>query len=392
MNQIYLDNNSTTPIDPSVAKAIQACYHAAYVNPASQHRMGQASRRKLEELRSEIVLMLGGRRSGMSPDRLIFTSGGTESNNLAILGSAHQPSGALPITSRRVLVSAIEHPSVSGAADQLARHGFEIHRIPVDRNGVIRLDEFESLISKPTRLVSIMLANNETGVLQPVQQASEMCRQRSILFHTDAVQAVGKINVNFSELGVDAMTFTAHKFHGPRGIGGLLVRDGVTPAALVFGGFQQMAIRPGTEDVALAAGLHQALTLFRDSGNQRTARMRQLRDRLESIICQACAGVVSNGAAANRVPHTLNLSLPGIDRQAFLMAADLAGLAISTGSACASGSSDPSPVLVAMGASDGVIQGSIRISLGAQTTAEEIDTASARIIKLIHELGGQKSS
>jgi cysteine desulfurase len=261
----------------------------------------------------------------------------------------------------------------------------------VDRNGVIQLDEFELLISKPTRLVSIMLANHETGVLQPVQQASQMCRQRGILFHTDAVQAVGKINVNFAELGVDAMTFTAHKFHGPRGIGGLLVRDGVTPSALIFGGFQQLAIRPGTEDVALAAGLHQALKLFRDSGDNRTARMRQLRDRLESNICQACAGVVSNGAAVSRVPQTLSLSLPGIDRQAFLMAADIAGLAISTGSACASGSSDPSPVLLAMGASDRLLLGSIRISLGAQTTAQEIDTASARIIKLFHEMRGQKS-
>ena len=390
---IYLDHNSTSPIEASVAQAISDCYAAGYLNPASQHRPGQQARRILEQHRRRMAEILGANTSGMDADQLVLTSGGTESNNLALRGLAHALSGNRsdltseePESLGRVLISAIEHPSIIGAAEQLARDGFEVQTIPVNRNGVCDLDALGSLIEQPTLLVSLMLANNETGVIQPVAEAAALCRQRGILVHTDAVQAVGKIPVHFRDLGVDAMSFTAHKLCGPRGIGGLVLRHGVSPLPLHFGGFQQMGIRPGTEDVALAAGMCQALELFQQAPDQRAKQMARLRDKLQNTLAAEFSDMVVNGRGASRVPHTLNISFPGVDRQSILLAADIAKLAISTGSACASGSSELSPVLVAMGLDPEVIEGSIRVSLGVATTDAEIDEAGRRISKIIRDL------
>jgi cysteine desulfurase len=389
---IYLDHNSTTPIDPSVAAVIADCHSAGYMNPASQHRPGQLARRKLEEIRRRVAEILDANCVGMQTDQLIFTSGGTESNNLAILGLVGESAGktsslATPASSsRRVLISAIEHPSVFGAAEQLVRLGFDVEKIPVDSNGVIDLDALNDLTDQPTELVSIMLANNETGVIQPVRLAADLCRQKGILIHTDAVQAVGKIPVSFQSLGVDALTFTAHKLNGPRGIGGLLLRHGVTPHPILFGGFQQTAIRPGTEDVALAAGFRQSFELFVDDLPNRSKQMSTLRLSLEQALLSRFADLVINGVGAERVPHTSNISFPGVDRQSFLMAADMSGLAISTGSACASGSSELSPVLLAMGLELPIVEGSIRISLGISTTPQEVDESVHRIAQIIKSI------
>ena len=394
MKPIYLDYNSTTPISPTVAQRMAQCYEMGYLNPASQHRLGQEARQVLEKLRSEIIDMLGGVSTGMRTDRLILTSGGTESNNLAISGlarAARDANGA-----RRIIISAVEHPSVIGVAHYLATQGFEIDTIAVDANGVCDLDELAAKLDPgadpPTEAnqnsvaaVSIMAANNETGVIQPIQSAAEMCREKGIYFHTDAVQMVGKIDVNFSTLGVDALTFTAHKFHGPRGVGGLLVRNGIELTPLIYGGFQQMGTRPGTEDVALTTGLHQALLEFQQSP-ERNAKIKQLRDQLETSLLSMVPGAVINGVGASRMSHTINISFPGINRQALLMAADFAGLAISTGSACASGSSDPSHVIIAMGASEEVVEGSIRISLGATTSQQEIDDSLTRFQQVFDRL------
>jgi cysteine desulfurase len=392
--RIYLDHNSTTPIDPSVAQVIAECHAEGYMNPASQHRAGQMARRKLESLRTRMAQILGANVSGMQTDQLLFTSGGTESNNLALLGlvgSESNPDGS-PLKRSRVLISAIEHPSVTGAAEQLDRLGHDVEKIPVDRNGVCKIDALRELLQTPTVLVSLMLANNETGVIQPVAEAAKICREAGALIHTDAVQAVGKIPVNFRELDVDAMTFTAHKLNGPRGIGGLLVRHGISPQPILFGGFQQTAIRPGTEDVALAAGMGQAFELFADDLEARFEKMESLRNRLQDALLAEFDDLVINGGQADRVPHTLNVSFPGVDRQSFLMAADIAGLAISTGSACASGSSELSPVLLAMGLDKEVVEGSIRISLGVATTEREINEAASRFIALIGNLRRQKSA
>ena len=394
MKPIYLDYNSTTPISPTVAQRMAQCYQMGYLNPASQHRLGQEARQVLEKLRSEIINMLGGVSTGMRTDRLILTSGGTESNNLAISGLARAARDATG--ARRIIISAVEHPSVIGVAHYLATQGFEIDTIAVDANGVCDLDELAAKLDPgadpPTEAnqnsvaaVSIMAANNETGVIQPIQSAAQLCREKGIYFHTDAVQMVGKIDVNFSTLGVDALTFTAHKFHGPRGVGGLLVRNGIELTPLIYGGFQQMGTRPGTEDVALTTGLHQALLEFQQSP-ERDAKIKRLRDQLQTSLLSMVPGAVINGVGASRMSHTINISFPGINRQALLMAADFAGLAISTGSACASGSSDPSHVIIAMGASEEVVEGSIRISLGATTSQQEIDDSLTRFQQVFNRL------
>ena len=386
MDPIYLDYNSTTPIAAEVAETMAGCYAAGYVNPASAHRLGQQARQKLEQLRNEIIEMLGGETKGRSPDRLFFTSGGTESNNLAIAGLSGSPPG-------KVVISPVEHPSVFGAAQELARHGFTIETIRVDTNGVCDLDHLERIledVSTPVRLVSVMLANNETGVIQPIKKIAEISHAAGVLVHCDAVQGVAKIKLDFRELGVDSLSFTAHKFHGPRGIGGLLCQPNLTPRAILFGGFQQNSVRPGTEDVALVAGMHRALSLFCEEPEKRISRVSQMRDQLQQLIVTAIPETVVNGEGADRVPHTLNISFPGVNRQEFLLAADMQGLAISTGSACASGSSDPSHVLVAMNAPNPVIEGSIRLSLGVSTTVAEIEEAARRIIKIANSLRQSK--
>ena len=382
MEPIYLDYNSTTPIAAEVAETMADCYAAGYVNPASAHRLGQQARQKLEQLRAEIISMLGGETKGRSPDQLFFTSGGTEANNLAIAGLSGSPPG-------KVVISSVEHPSVFGAARELARHGFTIDKIRVDTNGVCDIDHLQQILDDaepPVRLVSVMLANNETGVIQPIKKITEISHAAGALVHCDAVQGVAKIKLDFRELGIDSMAFTAHKFHGPRGIGGLLCQPNLTPRAIMFGGFQQNAVRPGTEDVALVAGMHRALSMFCDDSEGRISRMTKMRDQLQNRIVTAIPDTVVNSEGADRVPHTLNISFPGVNRQEFLMAADIQGLAISTGSACASGSSDPSHVLVAMNAPNPVIEGSIRISLGVTTTVAEIEEAARRIIKIANTL------
>jgi cysteine desulfurase len=248
------------------------------------------------------------------------------------------------------------------------------------------MDQFESMLSSRTRLVSVMLGNNETGVMQPVRELAAICRSRGVLIHTDAIQAVGKLPVDFKDLGVDALSLTAHKFHGPTGVGALLVRAGVPLRPTLFGGFQQLGERPGTETIALAAGMQRALELWQVESRQRLARMTAQRDRLEALIRRDVPGAVVIGAAASRLPHTSNLAFPGLDRQAIAMALDLEGVACSTGSACASGSAEPSAVLLAMGLPTNLIDGSIRLSLGADTTDAEIDEAVRRIRKVIKTL------
>ena len=366
------------------------CFAAGYVNPASQHRLGQNARRVLEQHRRQIVETLGGCVTGMTVDQLVFTSGGTESDNLALFGLSSIGRQRL-IDSKRVpentpvqiLISAVEHPAVSTTGKKLAGDEFNVVQIPVNSQGVVCLESFTKLLDKPTALVSVMLANNETGAIQPVQQIAELCREANVLVHTDAVQAIGKIPVDFGQLGVDALTFTAHKFAGPRGIGGLLLRHGVAPDPMLFGGFQQTAIRPGTEDICLVMGLSVAVGKFVTNVQQYQNQLAVLRDDLQSQLEADLSYISINSGLVDRTPQTLNIGFVGINRQSFLMSADLTGLAISTGSACASGSSDPSPVLIAMGLKPDIVDSSVRISLGYSTTKNDIDQASAIITKIV---------
>jgi cysteine desulfurase len=387
---IYLDHNSTTPLDPRVLEAMTRAWRDCGANPASQHAPGRMARRLLEEAREGILTLLGAKTTGMDADQLIFTSGGTEANNLAILGLPLAGTKLGPgETPPGVAVSSIEHPSVISAAEESARRGWRSSRLAVRKTGVI--DWGDAIPAEP-RLLSLMLANNETGVVQPVAEISRSCAN-DVLLHTDAVQAIGKIAVNFRELDVDAMTAAPHKFHGPLGIGALVVKHHVRLQPLFFGGFQQEGLRPGTENVALAVGFHEALKLAVMELPERAQRMLALRDALERSLRAAFPEpdeMVIIGADAPRLPNTSNVSFPGVNRQALVMALDLAGVACSTGSACASGSSEPSPTLVAMELPKEVIEGSIRLSLGACTTAAEAAEGARRIIKSVKHLRSAK--
>jgi len=379
MRSIYLDHNSTSPILPGVAAAMAECHAAGYANPASQHGPGRAARRVLEDARERISELLGADTSSHHADRLIFTSGGTEANNLALCGLTGRHPG-------RLVYSAVEHPCVSEPATHLARQGRTVRVLKCTPDGVADLEQLRGLLAEPTRLVSVMLANNETGVLQPVKEVAALCREAGTLVHTDGVQVVGKRPVNFRSLGVHAMTVSAHKFHGPRGIGALLLRHGTPLEPAMLGGFQQYGLRAGTEDVALAVGMRAALEAWHAEADARAVRMTQLRIRLERALQAELPDVVIHSEHAARLPHTSNISFVGIDRQALQMSLDMEGVAVSTGSACASGSTDPSPVLLAMGCPPEVVNSSLRISLGATTTAKEVEEAAARIIRVVNRL------
>jgi cysteine desulfurase len=378
MAPIYLDHNATTPLAPAVAEAMAEVWAGGPGNAASQHGFGRNARHMLETAREGIAELLGAKVSGMDADRLIFTSGGTEANHLALRGLAG--------TRGHLVTSSIEHPSVLITAEQLAKEGWLVDRLPADSQGVVQIDPLNDVLRLETRLVSLMFGNNETGVLQGVAEAARICEQRGVPLHTDAVQVVGKLPVHFRELGVAALSCTAHKFHGPQGIGALLVRHGIAIEPQMYGGFQQAGLRPGTEPVALAVGMHTALQQWHHERNERAARMAQLRDRFERQIVSGVRHAEVIGEHARRLPHTSNIAFVGRDRQALFMAIDLVGVACSTGSACASGSSEPSHVLVAMGCSEGAVRGSLRFSLGAFTTAAEVDEAAARIVKACNDL------
>ena len=389
MNVIYLDHNSTTPLLGEVAAAMAPWQGDQVGNPSSQHQLGRRARQAIEDARDEIGRILGARLSGRQPDRVIFTSGGTEANNLAIFGMAggHEPAS----TPGEMIVSAIEHASVARPVELLERRGWTIHRLGVTTAGVVDVDALDERLSPRTRLVSVMLSNNETGVLQPVAELARRAAARGVAMHTDAAQAVGKMPVDFTALGVAAMGVAAHKFHGPLGIGALVVRRDFELAPLLFGGFQQEGLRPGTESPALAVGMQAALVAWERDAAARAERLGRLRDRLEAGLIRALDGaVVVNGAAAPRLPHTSNVALLGVDRQALLMALDLAGVAASTGAACASGSSEVSAVLSAMGCPTDVLASSLRFSLGATTTEEEIDTAIRLIARACATIGPKR--
>lgn len=379
---IYLDHNATAPILPEVVEAMQAYYRQGFANPSSQHRAGRMARQVLEDCRDSIARMLGADLQDLHHDQLIFTSGGTESNNLALHGLARAKFG-------QAVISSIEHPSVSGPAERLQDRGWRLDRLPVHAQGVAQCDLFEPLLAAMPqslpRLASLMLGNNETGVLQPVCELAQACQRWGVPLHTDAVQVVGKQNVDFRALGVATLSFSGHKLHGPMGIGALLVRHGVPLNPLLAGGFQQGGLRPGTEPVALVVGLHRALQVWHDDP-ARVARLRSLREQFEAEIRAQCPEVIVNGEGAPRLPHVSNLAFPNVDRQAMMMALDQAGVQASTGSACASGASEPSTTLLAMGASRDVLTSSLRFSLGLTTSSTEVTQAASLILNAYNDL------
>ena len=358
-------------------------------NPSSQHAAGRQARQVVERARESILKECGGRNQGMASDQLLFTSGGSESNNLAIFGLSENIPGA-------IVVSSIEHPSVLAAAQYAGSRGREIRYLPCSCDGIVGLDRLEEWLatqstSGPVALVSLMLANNETGVLQPVARAAALCHESGVLIHTDAAQVLGKSELNFADLDVDAMTITSHKLHGPVGIGALLVRHGVQLVPQTFGGFQQLGLRPGTEMPVLSGGFEVAVANAKTHFANRVATMKRLRDSLQQKIVAAIPNAIAVGAQSARLPHTLSIAFPGVDRQALQLALDMSGIACSTGSACASGSSQPSHVLEAMLLDPSIIRGGIRFSLSAETLDQEIDQVVESLTDIVGRLARSKA-
>jgi cysteine desulfurase len=377
---IYLDHNATTPLLPEVTDAMREAELAFPANPASQHRPGQQARRALEVCRERIAALLGAKTSEMDADRLVFTSGGTEANNLALLGMlADQTPGHL-------ITSAIEHPSQLGPVGELERRGWAITRIAADVSGVVRLEELATAFRDDTRLVSIMAANNETGVLQPIKEIAQLCADHGVPFHTDGAQWVGKLNTQFHAWQLSALSSAAHKFGGPLGIGALLVRHDVPLAAQLHGGHQQAGLRPGTESVALAAGMRTALEIRHRDLDSEAARLATLRDQFEALIMAEIPTAVVIGTDSPRLSHTSNIAFVGVDRQPLFLALDLAGVACSTGSACASGSSQPSSVLLGMGLPAERVNSALRFSFGVTNSAAEVAESARRIINAHKQL------
>ncbi len=375
MDSIYLDHNATTPLLPAAREAMLALYEGPCGNPASSHGAGRRARQVLEDSREKVAALLDA-----FPDEVIFTSGATESNNLAVFGLAGNPPG-------RLLTSPIEHPSVTEPLAQLASDGFLLDRLPVEGTGHVRPDSLPSLLRDDTRLVAVMLVNHETGAVQPVRElAAQVAARPGVAFHCDAVQAVGKLPVLFHVLGVTSLSLSAHKFHGPAGVGALILRRGARIRPRLLGGHQQAGHRPGTEPVALVAGLAVALERAVREAAPRLAHVRRLRERFLTCLRTEAAPVVLNGPEQGGIPHTLNLSFPGLRADVLLMALDLAGVACATGSACSSGSLLPSPVLRAMGVPGEVLGSAMRFSLGFQQSEAEIEEAARRVVAVVRRL------
>lgn len=402
MTDIYLDSASTTPLAPAVLEAMNSVWGSGLANPASQHRAGQRAQSVVDDASRVLRRSLDVRPAS----RLIFVSGGTEANNLAIWGWAASPAAMLaaksPGVPPNIVISAVEHPSVGDAAQSLQRFGFEVRRVPVSPSGIVAPADVASRVDEHTVLVSVMLVNNETGVRQPVFEIAAHCAQRNTPFHCDAVQAIGKIPFSFAELqraGVGSVTITPHKYHGPRGIGMLVLADGGTEFhPLMFGGMQQLGTRPGTLDPGLVHGLAVATELAVEDLDSHRRQVAALRDGFESRLrAEFGDDMVIHGEGADRAPHCSCLSFLGpgpddwVDRQRLLLALDAAGVFMSTGSACASGSSEPSHVIRAMTKEKRLLESGVRFSFSRDTGANEVDLAVERITNAVNKLRQQKS-
>ena len=383
MDSIYLDHNATTPCREEVVDSVCRAMRDFPANPASQHRPGQLAHGALEDAREQIADILGACLTGPRPDRLIFTSGGTEANNLAILGMAQSLAGTAP---GHLVISAVEHASVVEPAEALLERGWRLDALGVDSEGVVIAKRLDALLHPDTRLVSVILGNHETGVLQPLAEISTRCLAAGVPLHTDAIQVAGKLPIDFRALGLGAMSVAAHKFQGPLGIGALLLRHDFPIAPMLFGGAQQSGLRPGTESVPLAVGMCRALELWQAEHERHAHHLSALRDRFETGLLRAVPGLVVNGVGAPRLPNTSNLAFPGIDGQILLLALDQAGVACSAGAACSSGSTELSPTLRAMNLPREVLVSSLRFSLGATTTQSDLDEAIRRIADVCSRL------
>ncbi len=372
---VYLDYSATAPLRPAVREAIKPYLEDAYGNPSSLHAAGRAARVAVETARRRLLEALGA-----TGGRLVFTGSGSEADNLAVLGFARRHPGA------RLIHSGVEHKAVISAADALRATGHDVRVAPVDSRGVVRLDRLAELIPEDGRptLVAVMWANNETGVVQPVQEVARLCRERGALLFSDAVQAFGRVPLGLAELELGLLALSAHKLGGPKGVGALLIRGEIELEPIVYGGGQESGLRSGTENVAGIVGFAEAAAVACAELEVEPARTRALRDRLEAGLQKALPEVRVNGAGApDRLPNVLNISLPNLEIEGLLTGLDLEGIQVSSGSACTTGSVEPSHVLRAMGREGEAAQNTIRLSLGWGTGPDDIEYVLERFPKVV---------
>ena len=368
MRRLYLDSNATTPVLPEVLEAMRPFFGEHFGNASSIHHHGQETRAAVERARESVAGLLGCR-----PAEVVFTSGGTEADNLAIFGLINP---GLAHRGDHVITSTIEHHAVLNSCKHLAEKGIEVTSLPVDGRGVVDPDDLRRALRPNTKLVTIMFANNETGVIQPVEEIGKICAEADVYFHTDAVQAAAKVPIRVKEIGCDLLSISGHKINAPQGVGALYVRKGTTLEPMLYGGSHERSRRAGTENVPGIVGLGKAAELaIRGFENGETDRMATLRDRLENAILQNVESAAVNGEGAPRVPNTCNIYFDYIEGEALIIALDLKGLSVSTGAACSSGAIEPSHVLTAMGLRPDRARASIRFSLGKQNTAEDVEFA-----------------
>ena len=378
--RVYFDYNATTPLAPEVAEAVAVATRDLFGNASSVHHFGQQAKAALDEARSAIAALVRA-----DPSEIVFTSGGTEADNFAIRGAAD----ALESSGRRqIIASAIEHEAVLNTLKSLARRGWQTTMLPVDQTGIVSPDRLRELLTDATALVSVMHANNEIGTIQPIAELATIAHARGALMHTDAVQTVGKIPVDVRALGVDLLSLSAHKFNGPKGAGALWIKRGTRLQPILTGGKHERNRRAGTENVPAIVGMGVAARLAAAKMAAESARVAALRDRLEDGILRGVPGTAVNGDPRSRVPNTTNISFDHVEAESLLIALDLDGVAVSTGSACSSGTLEPSHVLRAMGYPAGRVQSSLRFSLGLFSTAEEVDRVITLLPRLVDKLLG----
>lgn len=377
MKSIYLDNSATTRTDNEVLQAMLPYFSESYGNPSSIYKIGRDNKKAIEEAREKVAQVLN-----CEPQEIYFTAGGSESDNTAIRGIAY----ANKNKGNHIITSKIEHPAVLETCKQLEKEGFEVSYIGVDENGILNLDELRSAIKPTTTLISIMFANNEIGTIQPIKEIGELAKSHGIAFHTDAVQAVGSVRIDVQELNIDALSLSGHKFYGPKGIGALYVRKGIKFDKFINGGHQERNKRAGTENVPGIVGLGKAIEIAYRDFDEHTKQIKALRDYYVSQVVKRIPYIKVNGDMESRLPGNSNISFRFIEGEGLLLNLDLKGICASSGSACTSGSLDPSHVLLAIGLSHEIAHGSLRISIGKYNTKEEIDYLIDSLVEIVQRL------
>ena len=377
MNRIYMDNAATTRVTEPVFEAMKPYFCEKFGNPMSVHSFGRESRRAVEEARRQVAAALNA-----DSREIYFTSCGTESDNWALRGAAYAKGN----TRRTLVTTTIEHHAILHTAEQLEKEGFKVVYVPVDEFGIVKLDEMEKAITEDVFLVSVMTANNEIGTIQPIEEIARMAHAKGALFHTDAVQAIGSVKIDVKAMGIDLLSLSGHKFHAPKGVGALYMKNSVHIERLIRGGAQERTQRAGTENLASIVGLGKAIELATADIDAHNAKLIEMRDHMISEILTRIPETRLNGDATRRLPGNVNVSVRYIEGESLLLSLDLKGIAASSGSACTSGALDPSHVLLAIGLPHEIAHGSLRLTMNEENTMEEVDTVVEALVEIVKRL------